>query len=91
MNIVSENFLQEIEPLFSGLTLKGEWLGKLYSVSLFNTIESYQIDIVSNEVGVTYRKPEEIDFSGSDTSFININDAINFLINYRSKMVKSAQ
>jgi hypothetical protein len=91
MNIVSENFLQEIEPLFSGLTLKGEWLGELYSVSLFNAIESYQIDIVSNEVGVTYRKPEEIDFSGSDISFTNTNEAINFLIDYRSKMVKSAQ
>ena len=87
-----DNLIEYLELFFSDLTIKTYQYGKLLNVSLYNVheskvCESYDIDIVENEVGVTYRKSDgEMDFGGSDIAFATLDEAIAFLTDYRSKI-----
>lgn len=78
-----EKIFNNVKNSFPDLKIKIDKYGKLYSIALFSEIESYQVDITKSEIGLTYRVPSEVDFSGCDISFDDINSAIDFLINYR--------
>lgn len=80
-----DKILNDIKSSFSDLETRLDKYGELYSIALFDNMESYQFDITKSEIGLTYRTPSDIDFSGSDISFKDINLAIEFLINYRLK------
>lgn len=84
--------LDKIQTAFPMLTLRGQRYGKLYNVSLYTHDEWYQIDITEDcGVGLTYREIEyEMDFSGSDIAFNSLDEAINFLVGYRRKLISSA-
>jgi hypothetical protein len=80
-------FENELRSAFPDLEVSVESLGNAYNASVFSNTEWYQFDILpsDNHVGLTYRKLDEIDFSGNDVVFDNIEEAITFLKNYRRK------
>lgn len=85
-----DDAIKSIKSNFPDLRIRMDKYGSLYAIALFNEVESYQIDITENEVGVTYRTPSEIDFSGCDISFKDIGKAVEFLVNYRLKIKVNA-
>ncbi len=75
----------ELKSAFPDFNVAVESFENSFNASIFSDTEWYQFDILltDNQVGLTYRKIEEIDFGGSDAVFDNIKEAISFLKNYR--------
>lgn len=86
----ARDLVQQVQACFPDLTINANQYGKLLSLSLYNHVESYAIDAVENEVGVTYREQEgELDFAGSDVAFPTLELAIDFLVGFRERLKKN--
>ena len=81
-----ENLLDYMCQEFPRFNVNIETFGNLMRIAFYNleNKEGYDIDVVENEVGVTYREIGiEPYFGGSDVAFKSFEEAIAFLKGYR--------